>query len=197
MQEPREGIVSLANYLSELYPPCTEKANHVAKTIYSKLHYRLPLTLVHGDFHEKQILVSGKGVNACDFDNFCVGAPSSDLANLVGQLQYRECLGEIPTNVVNQIDDLSCQDVRDRYGKSAANNTNGTESLRCFDLVRIRFEMETAIGSYTLKRFCRQSRTKSPWLRRLLAFRNPKDQTRLRLKGIQIPEQIKMEEVLL
>ena len=54
-------------------------------------HYRdyVP-TLIHRDFHEKQLLVNGDRANLIDFDTTCVGNPAQDVGNMLAHLTMRE-----------------------------------------------------------------------------------------------------------
>ena len=53
-----------------------------------------PMTAVHRDFHDKQVLVdNGGGVGILDLDLACAGEPSVDVGNLVAHLHLRRSQG--------------------------------------------------------------------------------------------------------
>ncbi len=55
------------------------------------------LTLIHRDFHDKQILIdSWGGAGVLDFDLMAVGDPMLDLANLLVHLELRALQGVVP-----------------------------------------------------------------------------------------------------
>ena len=47
-------------------------------------------TLIHRDFHEKQILVDGKCAALIDLDTSCMGDPAQDIGNFLAHLKFRE-----------------------------------------------------------------------------------------------------------
>lgn len=107
VQRASAGIVEIGEYLAAIYPPIANSIRKAGERILNGLPGDSPATLIHGDFHMDQILVSRgneERVNACDFDNCCLGDPTADLANFVGHLRYRACLGEISKTRVTEID---------------------------------------------------------------------------------------------
>ena len=106
VQRASDGIVEIAEYLAEVYPPIAVDIRDLGRRILQGLPKEFPATLIHGDFHLDQILVSPgleKRVSACDFDSCCLGDPTIDLANFVGHLRYRACLGEVSLTRVSEI----------------------------------------------------------------------------------------------
>ena len=75
-----------------LLPPdaCTRAYNVVATAV---LGAPEPLTTVHRDFHDKQVLVEGAAVGILDLDLACAGEPSVDVANLFAHLHLRHSQG--------------------------------------------------------------------------------------------------------
>ncbi len=58
-----------------------------------------PQTLIHGDLHDKNIIVSDSGVGLIDFDNTGRGSPEDDVANLAVHLQLRSLQARQPSAV--------------------------------------------------------------------------------------------------
>jgi Phosphotransferase enzyme family len=76
--------------ISSLYPALSRDVvkayNHVVKLL---THGDAePFTLVHRDFHESQVLISGKTATLIDFDTACNGEPAQDLGNFLGHLDF-------------------------------------------------------------------------------------------------------------
>ncbi len=104
---PAYGIEEITNFLSRIYPPLASTACRIRDEIL--LHQQLDFepAMVHGDFHESQVVVSESGIKAIDFDNCCQGDPTSDVGNLLGHLHYRACLRQINSERVDLINELA------------------------------------------------------------------------------------------
>ncbi len=76
--------------ISSMYPSLSRDAgkayNHVEKLLaYGDAE---PFTLVHRDFHESQVLISGTTATLIDFDTACNGEPAQDIGNFLGHLDF-------------------------------------------------------------------------------------------------------------
>ncbi len=114
--EPAAGIAEIADYVGTIYPPMKTKAKRIGQSIQQNLQGSFRPTLIHGDFHERQLITMDRRISACDFDLCSLGDSTADLANLVGQLYFRAVSKEISRNVVDKIDETSFQrfgDARD------------------------------------------------------------------------------------
>ncbi len=126
-EKPRTGNVELfkslnamGQYIGEIYPPLIADSSRIAKSIVGCKPRLDNSTIIHGDFHERQLLKTDSGVTACDLDDCRIGDATEDLASFVGHLQYRACIGELSNDLVNSIDELSlrhmrCRDAVERY----------------------------------------------------------------------------------
>ena len=115
VQEPTVGIEAISNYLACIYPPCGSLANQVGHGILTQQPKACRTALIHGDFHERQVLVSSGEIRACDFDSCRVGDPTSDFGNFVAHLRYRSY------TYVNLVDDCAMRHIRDKHGLKALN----------------------------------------------------------------------------
>jgi aminoglycoside phosphotransferase (APT) family kinase protein len=106
-RSPVAGVRSVAEYLALIAPATGSMARKICDDILSNQDHDFRPTLVHGDFHERQVIVAQARRRVCDFDNCGLGDPGSDLANFVGHLQYRALLGEIGRDPVDQIHEWS------------------------------------------------------------------------------------------
>lgn len=59
-------------------------------------------TLIHRDFHEKQILVDGNRGGLIDLDTSCMGDPAQDIGNFLAHLKFREL--QTSSDVSSQVD---------------------------------------------------------------------------------------------
>lgn len=69
---------------------CTRAYDAVASAV---LRGEEPMTAVHRDFHDKQVLVDDDGVGILDLDLACAGEPSVDVGNLVAHFHLRRSQG--------------------------------------------------------------------------------------------------------
>ncbi len=119
MRSPVVGVKIITDFLQQIYPDAAAMVRQISRDIRRNLDRDYRPTLVHGDFHPRQVIVSSEGIRACDFDDCCLGDPSSDLANFTAHLQYRCFLGEIAGHQVAQINQWSIRHVFDRDGREA------------------------------------------------------------------------------
>ncbi len=109
-----KSLNAMGQYIGEIYPPLIADSSRIAKRI-ARCKPRLDnSTIIHGDFHERQLLKTDSSVTACDLDDCSIGDATTDLASFVGHLQYRACIGEVSHDLVNSIDELSLGHLRSR-----------------------------------------------------------------------------------
>lgn len=100
------GVRPIAKYLELICSPLGKHANQLLqKLIEYKPHQFRPL-LAHGDFYDRQLLVRGDRLFACDFDEMCVDDSTADIANFVANLRLRNALGELDSEIVGETDGL-------------------------------------------------------------------------------------------
>ena len=119
VQQSADGINAIANYLAHIYPPMHSLANRIGQNILAQMPTASRTALVHGDFHEQQVLVANGAVHACDFDSCCVGDPMSDFGNFVSHVRARAYANAVPIELANQVDDFAMRHIRDKHGSDA------------------------------------------------------------------------------
>lgn len=138
VQRASDGITKIGEYLAVVYPPIAKDIREAGKRILNGLANDFPATLIHGDFHLDQILVS-RGeqdrVSACDFDSCCLGDPTADLANFVGHLRYRACLGEVSQAQVSEINDWATSHLENSRDPASPNRFAWNQLAAMFRLV--------------------------------------------------------------
>ena len=107
IQTRQNSLTALGQYLGKIHPQLQSDSTRIAESILQLRPTADNSTIIHGDLHEQQLLRSKSGLIACDLDNCRVGDSTEDLANLVAHLQYRACLGVLPDDLVNSLDELS------------------------------------------------------------------------------------------
>ena len=85
----------LADDLAFLYPPLAEDVRQVFSTAYQSLSNDNHMTLIHGDFYAKQVVVDGQNVRFIDFDAVSIGSPWSDVGNFVARLYWNHIRGQM------------------------------------------------------------------------------------------------------
>lgn len=136
-----ESISAIADYLAEIYPPLKVSARQAADSIISQRVRDVPSRLIHGDFHERQILLTGNGVQACDFDNACAGDSTSDLANFVAHLRYRACVGEISNSLVDQFDEQATRHFKNDWENTSVERYEINRVASLFRLITHPFRL--------------------------------------------------------
>ena len=117
---PSEGALANLEFIEETIPALSGQIRRVAARLadYTETGNE---TLVHGDCHEEQFILSDNGVRACDFDECGYADPMADFANLVSKLEYRTVAGEIDADRFATIADGVMEFVkRGGYGPDAA-----------------------------------------------------------------------------
>lgn len=79
VQKLCEALPQLSKMLQHLYAQLDERANH---------NLQPNTSLVHGDFHIRQLLVDQGEIIFLDFDEFAEGDPLQDVANFIVDLYY-------------------------------------------------------------------------------------------------------------
>ncbi len=92
---PSNEVDILARNVSqvcEVYPSLTPKLTAAFNNSVSQLDHSTDFetTVIHRDFHEKQILVGSERTYLIDFDTACLGDPAQDIANFEAHLRLRE-----------------------------------------------------------------------------------------------------------
>ena len=147
VQRASDGITEIGDYLASVYPPIADNIREAGRRILNGLPSEVPATLIHGDFHLDQILVSRgkKGrVSACDFDSCCLGDPTIDLANFVGHLRYRACLGEVSLEQVSEINHWATRHLENSDDPASANRFAWNQLAAMFRLVTHPFRSGSA-----------------------------------------------------
>lgn len=102
-----DGLEPITNYLAAIYPPGATRLRKMVADILAKPSEPEGPVLAHGDFHERQLVMGRTGIRTCDFDRCCLAESTADIANLLAHLLYRSCVGELPSEIVNQALELS------------------------------------------------------------------------------------------
>lgn len=113
-EQQQEPLDAIGRYIGEICPPLKTDSLRIAELIRDCRPMAEETTIIHGDFHERQLLQSDSGMTACDLDNCRIDDATTDLAWFVGHLQYRACIGELPHDLVNSIDDFSLRHIHNR-----------------------------------------------------------------------------------
>ncbi len=120
-QHAADGLDAIASYLAVICPPLATTAKRISREIIANLTDDDQPTVIHGDFHEGQIIVSKNGIEACDFDNFCINDLTADLANFLAHLRYRASMGEVGLSQVELAQEISVRHYLDQHHRRAAN----------------------------------------------------------------------------
>ncbi len=105
---PVLGLREIERELAWLVPSRTESLSVLRECIESRLA-SIPLSrrLVHGDFYDKQVVVSEGGVGLIDLDEMSVGDPRQDVGLLLAHWERDRCLAEL-TDLERRLDAEFC-----------------------------------------------------------------------------------------
>ncbi len=83
-------LEELAEYVGFISPKLESLAWYAATETQLQLaSLTRPLTMIHGDFYAKQVLVEQGGIKFIDFDQAGLGSPDQDVANFVAKLHWQ------------------------------------------------------------------------------------------------------------
>lgn len=93
--------VSDQNFLTQLYDiakmhdhPIIDKAKHLFPKYLKRIYQEVPLTLVHHDYHAKNLLIQGNDILPIDWSDAYLSPHLSDLYCLIQEAQSRCGLSE-------------------------------------------------------------------------------------------------------
>ncbi|MEZ6049903.1 MAG: phosphotransferase [Planctomycetaceae bacterium] len=94
-------IRSLAHNLNQLVPELSARVCSLLPLIERNLPSQpAPISMIHGDMHADQVVLSGDQATLIDFDNLSIGCPQTDVASWIAHLEWLAVAGELePTSV--------------------------------------------------------------------------------------------------
>ena len=102
-----QSLEELANGVQYLIPTLTEQVHTLARELNSAIQsLASPLSVIHGDFYSKQVLITEEGVKFIDLDDVSVWHSAYDIGVFIAHLE-RDCLlGLLPERLLIQFSQL-------------------------------------------------------------------------------------------
>lgn len=92
-----KNLLSLANWLSLVYPPVSKQINCLTQKLIDDLvslpAFNYP---IHGDFYADQVLINGENIAIIDLDRAMGGDPAADLGNFLAHLERQALHSNLP-----------------------------------------------------------------------------------------------------
>ena len=99
-----KNLLSLANWLSLVYPPLTKQINCLAQKLVDYLVSLPALNYpIHGDFYADQILINSDNVAIIDLDRAMRGDPAADLGNFLAHLERQALYGKLSVSQISRM----------------------------------------------------------------------------------------------
>ena len=96
-------IRSLAHNLNHLVPELSARMCSLLPVLERQLTSQPERTsMIHGDFHADQVVLSDDHATLIDFDNLSIGCPHSDVASWIAHLEWLAVAGELEPNSVDR-----------------------------------------------------------------------------------------------